>query len=338
MAAVTGNTADAAHYQDLATQIAAGFTKRYLDPATGVYGTGTQLSYALPLALGIVPAADRQTAVDRLVQDIAAHGDHVTTGFVGTTFVYQALGDNGRNDVALALAERTDAPSFGYMVANGPGTIWEKWPDSSAPDGTSSKDHIGLGGSVGQWYYQQLGGIQPGTTGAAYRTFTLAPGVVGDLTHVSAQQRTVRGTIVSSWQRDGATLTYHAVVPVGSTATVRLPLLGGADSTVSESGTVVFAGREEGRRRPRPHRRDRRRPGAHADRRVRRLHLHGHAAGRAVQRGVGLGGPARAGRGGRRRPTSARWWRGARRPRGPRWSAPTSPPGGRWPPLPPRCR
>ncbi|SEF68153.1 alpha-L-rhamnosidase [Actinacidiphila yanglinensis] len=259
MAAVTGNTADAAHYGAVADQVKAGFLKRYYNAATGVFGNGSQLSYAMPLVLGLVPAGQEQTSLDRLVQDIAAHGDHVTTGFVGTTFVYQALGAYGRNDVALAIAERADYPSFGYMVDQGPGTIWEKWPNSSAPDGTSSKDHIGLGGSIGQWFYQQLAGIQPGggetgatgaTGEAGYGNLTLAPSVVGDLTHVSASQQTVRGTVQSSWQRDGSTLTYHAVIPVGSTATIRLPLLGGRGSTVRESGRTILNGGHTGQSDP----------------------------------------------------------------------------------------
>jgi alpha-L-rhamnosidase len=154
MAGVLGQTADAAQYTALAGQIAAGLTKRYFDPNTGVYANGTQLSYAMPLVLGIVPAGHEQATVDKLVANIAAYGNHLTTGFVGSTFVFQALGRYGRNDVALAIAERTDYPSFGYMVTNGPGTIWEKWVNSSAADGTSSKDHIGLGGSIGQWFYQ----------------------------------------------------------------------------------------------------------------------------------------------------------------------------------------
>ncbi|MEW1864108.1 family 78 glycoside hydrolase catalytic domain [Streptomyces sp. NPDC088194] len=252
MATVLGKTADATHYSAVADQVKAGFLKRYFDAATGVFGNGSQLSYAMPLALGLVPAGHEQTSLDRLVQDIAAHGDHVTTGFVGTTYVYQALGAYGRNDVALALAEREDYPSFGYMVDQGPGTIWEKWPNSSAPDGTSSKDHIGLGGSIGQWFYQQLAGIQPGDSaaGAGYGRLTLAPSVVGDLTHVSATQHTVRGTVESSWQRDGSKLTYHAVVPVGATATIRLPLLGGTASTVRESGRTLYTAGRAGQSDP----------------------------------------------------------------------------------------
>jgi alpha-L-rhamnosidase len=241
MAAVVGKATDATHYTTLARQIAAGFTARYLDPVTGVYGNGSQLSYAMPLVLGIVPAGREQPTLGRLVQDITAHGDHLTTGFVGNTFVFQALGAYGRNDVALAIAERKDYPSFGYMVDQGPGTIWEKWANSAAADGTSSKDHIGLAGSIGQWFYEQLAGIRPGTTGSGYRSLTLAPSVVGDLRSASGRQRTVRGTVVSSWQRDGSTLTYHAVVPVGSTATIELPLLGGKQSVVRESGRTIYA-------------------------------------------------------------------------------------------------
>jgi alpha-L-rhamnosidase len=240
IAAALGNTADAAKYRQLATDITTGFTNKYFDAAHDTYGTGTQLSYAMPLALGIVPAGHESAVVAKLVADIVSHNNHVTTGFVGTTYVYQALAKYHRNDIALAIAQRTDYPSFGYMLAKGPGTIWEKWVDSSAPDGTSSKDHIGLAGSIGQWYYQQLAGIQPGTAG--FRTFTLAPSVVGNLSHVSAQQQTVRGTIASAWRVNGDTLTYHAQVPVGSTATIKLPLPGGAASTVREGGYTVFTG------------------------------------------------------------------------------------------------
>ncbi|HWO65055.1 MAG TPA: family 78 glycoside hydrolase catalytic domain [Umezawaea sp.] len=239
MAAAIGKTDDAKRYDALAKDVLAGFTKRFLDPGTGVYATGTQLSYALPLAFDMVPPDREKSTVDKLVADIAARGYHLSTGFVGTVLVFQALGKHDRNDVALAVAQRTDYPGFGYMLDNGPGTIWEKWDNSSAPDGTSSKDHIGLGGAVGQWFYEHLAGIQPGD-GAAYGSFTLAPAVVGDLTRASAEQKTVRGTVTSSWERTGSTLTYRATVPVGSTATIRLPLLGGKRSTVREGGRTIF--------------------------------------------------------------------------------------------------
>lgn len=64
--------------------------------------------------------------------------------------------------------------------------------------------------------------------------------MAGDLTHASAKQETVRGTIVSSWQRYGSTLTYRATIPVGATATIKLPLLGGKQSSVREGGRTIY--------------------------------------------------------------------------------------------------
>ncbi|NEB80948.1 family 78 glycoside hydrolase catalytic domain [Streptomyces sp. SID14478] len=241
MARVLGQDGDASRYAARAEQIKSGFLKRYYDASTGVFGNGSQLSYAMPLVLGLVPEGKEQESLDRLIKDVRAHDDHATTGFVGTTYVFQALGAFGRNDVALDIAQRKDAPSFGYMVEQGPGTIWEKWPNSSAADGTSSKDHIGLGGAIGQWYYQQLAGIRAGESGPGFGAITLAPSVVGDLSEVSAKQQTVRGDVVSSWKRDGDRLTYHVSIPVGATADIRLPLLGSDDSTVREGRHTIHA-------------------------------------------------------------------------------------------------
>jgi alpha-L-rhamnosidase len=241
MARVMGNTADADRYSALATQVAAGLNAAYFDASDNQYSTGTQLSSAMPLVLGIVPAGHADQVLDRLLADISAHDNHFTTGFVGTTFVFQALGMYGHDDVALAAAERTDYPSFGYEVTQGPGTIWESWDNSTVANGTSSKDHIGLGGSIGQWFYQQLAGIQASDAGPGYAQLTLAPSVVGDLTTVSASEQTVRGTVKSAWQRHGSTLTYRVTIPVGATAKIALPLLGGKNSTVSESGRTIYA-------------------------------------------------------------------------------------------------
>ena len=48
-----------------ATDIAP-FNKKFLDPSTGTYGSGTQTSYVLPLAFGMVPAQHRAKAIENL--------------------------------------------------------------------------------------------------------------------------------------------------------------------------------------------------------------------------------------------------------------------------------
>jgi hypothetical protein len=43
----------------------------------------------------------------------------------GASYTLQALVMAGRGDIALAMAMREEEPSWGYMVKQGPGTIWE---------------------------------------------------------------------------------------------------------------------------------------------------------------------------------------------------------------------
>ncbi|MFI1093890.1 family 78 glycoside hydrolase catalytic domain [Streptomyces sp. NPDC020917] len=251
-ARILGRTADADAYTRLAGQIADGFNQRFFHADSGQYGNGTQLSNAMPLMLGIVPQDDVPHVLQALVSNIAAHGQHLTTGYVGTPILLDVLRSNGRNDVVLAMAQQTDYPGVGYMLARGPGTFWEGWTDSDVANGLSNKDHPGLGTPFGDWLYTGLAGIQQDRSGSGsgFSSFTLAPSVVGDLTHVAAQEQTPRGTVASEWSRNGDTLTYRAQIPVGARATVDLPLPGGAGSTVREDGHVIFSGGHAGEADP----------------------------------------------------------------------------------------
>jgi len=59
------------------------------------------------------------------VKDIEAHGNHLTTGFLGTPFLMFVLDENGRADVAYKLLLQDTYPSWGYMVRKG-ATTWCK--------------------------------------------------------------------------------------------------------------------------------------------------------------------------------------------------------------------
>ena len=84
----------------------------------------------MPLVLNIPPTglAQKQTA-DAFVASILAAGNATKSGLVGSSFVLQALLQVQRGDIALAMATRETFPSWGYMINQGPGTIWETWDD-----------------------------------------------------------------------------------------------------------------------------------------------------------------------------------------------------------------
>jgi alpha-L-rhamnosidase len=75
---------------------------------------GAQTAQAAALALGIVPPSARPGVVDYLVQDIAAHGGHLSVGIIGQKYLTRALTASGNAWLAANISLQTDYPSFGW--------------------------------------------------------------------------------------------------------------------------------------------------------------------------------------------------------------------------------
>ena len=65
--------------------------------------------------------------LQNLIRDIQQHDTHVTTGNLCTRYILDVLADNGEIDLAYALVTQTTYPSWGYMLACGATTVWERW-------------------------------------------------------------------------------------------------------------------------------------------------------------------------------------------------------------------
>jgi alpha-L-rhamnosidase len=92
-------------------------------------------------------------------------------------------------------------------------------------------------GSVDEWLYSHLAGIQP--TSAGYRTSRIAPDFDAELDWVDASQDTPYGRLRVRWNRDPAEphrITLDLEVPANTTAAVVLP-------ETARSIAVVSAGR-----------------------------------------------------------------------------------------------
>jgi len=96
-------------------------------------------------------------AAAALVASVQAKGNATSSGLVGASFILQALVQAGRGDIALSMAMREEEPSWGYMVKQGPGTIWETWTDTS-----NSHNHPMFTASIGPYLYS-IAGLDPTT-------------------------------------------------------------------------------------------------------------------------------------------------------------------------------
>jgi alpha-L-rhamnosidase len=182
--------------------------------------------YALALEWALLATGDqRHHAGDRLADLVRSSGFRISTGFVGTPLIMDALAGSGHLDVAYRLMLQTGCPSWLYAVTMGATTVWERW-DAMLPDGTinpgqmTSFNHYALG-AVADWLHRTVAGLAPGAP--AYREIVVRPIPGGGLTAASARHETPYGPVSVSWTRAGGRFALEVVVPVGATATVHLP-------------------------------------------------------------------------------------------------------------------
>jgi alpha-L-rhamnosidase len=239
IASVLGNSKDQQYYEDLSGRIAKAYHAKYFDPATGQYEGATQFANLMPLAFGITPAEDRDRVLQSLVANINSRGNHLSTGFLGTAYLLPVLTDNGFVDLAYELATKTSYPSWGYMVEQGATTIWELWnSDKEKPEGMNSRNHFAYG-SVGEWYFRYLAGINPVAEKPGFQKVRIQPVFPAALEQAQASYLSGYGTVSSAWQRVGNGLQLDITIPANSTA--QLVLNPGVDSfSLTESGVALF--------------------------------------------------------------------------------------------------
>ena len=234
-ATLLGKPEDAQDFNDQADRLEAAFNKKFFNQASATYSNGSPTSSVLPLAFGMVPAANRQSVVDALIAKTNDQDQgHIGTGLIGGQWLLQVLSDGGHADVAYGIASQTAYPSWGHMIDQGATTIWELWNGNTANPAMNSGNHLMLVGDLVTWLYENLAGIRPDPEQPGFKHIIMRPTPVGDLTFVKASHHSPYGEIVSEWKRDGGRFTWNVTVPPNTTATVYVPARNA--SSVQEGG------------------------------------------------------------------------------------------------------
>ncbi|MET8418162.1 family 78 glycoside hydrolase catalytic domain [Streptomyces sp. NPDC005134] len=223
-AALLGREADARHYTDLAERIAHAFRSAYITPR-GRMMSDAPTAYTLAIVFGLVHGEQRQAMGNRLRDLVRSAGYRITTGFVGTPIICDALTATGHAAAASRLLTQTECPSWLYPVTMGATTVWERW-DSMLEDGSinpgqmTSFNHYALG-AVADWLHRSVAGLAP--LEPAYRVIRVAPILLDDLDDASAWHETPYGRARAGWRREGAKVYFHAEIPPNTQAIVELP-------------------------------------------------------------------------------------------------------------------
>lgn len=232
-ARVLERPAEAERYAALCQDLLERIRREYVTP-NGRLVSETQTALVLALHFGLLKQEHVQAARVRLRANLERFG-HLMTGFVGTPYLCTTLTDNQMQDLAAMVLLREEFPGWIYQIRLGATTVWERW-DGIRPDGSfnghdmNSFNHYAYG-SVGEWMYRRLAGIdllEPG-----YKRILIAPRLLPGIDRVSASVESMYGTIACSV--DYARREMHVKIPPNTSAEIRLP-----DGTSEEKGSGSY--------------------------------------------------------------------------------------------------
>ena len=213
-----GKTGDAERY---AAQLEK-TRKAYLSAFVKDDGTMTddyQGAYIMALRF-VIPRGELWDKVfAKLVDKIHAEG--MQTGFFATEHLLPLLADNGEAKLAFDLLLQEECPGWMYQVKRGATTVWERW-DALRPDGTVNEskmsddnmvsfNHYAFG-SVGEFYYRYILGIQPLEPG--FSKVRIRPFMDERLGSVKGSYRSRAGEIAVSWQMQDGIAMLEVVTPM----------------------------------------------------------------------------------------------------------------------------
>ncbi|MCO8121290.1 glycoside hydrolase family 78 protein [Stieleria sp. TO1_6] len=248
MADATGRGAEAAAYRSQFEKTKAAFQAKYLRD-DGSVNINTQTAQALALFADLIPADKRESTGRHLAKMLNENGNHMATGFLGTRPLLPVLSASGQNDLAAFLLQSREFPSWGYEIANGATTIWERWDSYTKEDAfgrhnaaMNSFSHYAFG-AVCEWMFATLAGIQ--SDGPGFKKILICPNPPAPgsnamqpaIDWVNASYESIHGTIRSDWKIDDGVFHLNVSIPANTTAKVCLPT---TDATsITESGKSI---------------------------------------------------------------------------------------------------
>ncbi len=230
IAGVLGEKEDELEYRTLAEEIRLTFNQKFLTAGqytshhiSSIDRSPNQTSQLLPLALRMVPEGQQEEVLKGLLHSIVnTHDCHPDTGIFGTRYLFDVLTEYGHTDIAYRIATQISYPGWGYMIAEGATTLWERW-EKLTGNSMNSHNHI-MFGSIDAWFYRVLAGVTCLSPG--WRKVSIKPPQIDQLTSASATIHTISGLLHVSWRKETSLFQLSIRIPVGVSAIIHLPMTG----------------------------------------------------------------------------------------------------------------
>ena len=186
-----------------------------------------QTACVFALRFRVVEGKAAVATLELLKKNIREHGDCLQTGFLGTSFLMDALSECGETELCYTLLLQHKNPSWLYSVDQGATTIWERWNSYTkdkgfGPVGMNSFNHYAYGQVLG-WMYRNIAGIAADPANPGFKNIIMKPLPDKRLGSAKAEYRSRAGLITSAWRYEGDKWIWDFTIPEGATASVTLP-------------------------------------------------------------------------------------------------------------------
>ena len=182
------------------------FKERYLDES-GRSRVASQCAISMMIMAELY--YDKQTLCNQLIEVVESDDCKLTCGMLGIQYVYDALSECGRGDIAFKLITES-IPGYRSWFENGATTLWEKWDGKDI----GSHNHHMFSGVIA-WFYKSLLGISPDIKHPAFERIELKPVFIKELGFIKGSMETVKGRICAEWRYEGGKFIYTVELPEG---------------------------------------------------------------------------------------------------------------------------
>lgn len=219
IAEIIGEIEKAKELSEKAERARAEFNEKFFLADEHDYTPKNQCGIVLPLAFGIAPENERESLSKTLVGYVEKADYHLTTGFIGTRYLFPVLSDFGYGDVAYKILSQKDFPSWLDMLSSGATSMTESWEGENSKSKGMSMSHFSLG-SVTEWFFEYLGGIRLEKSAPGLSRVYIEPLMLKEIGSFEMKYMTERGEIVVEWHFDGDEPVLNYSVPEGITVEV----------------------------------------------------------------------------------------------------------------------
>jgi alpha-L-rhamnosidase len=233
IALLTGEQQDADYFSAKARSVQALFHQNEVcyQPASGVYGNGSQASYGCVLFSDIVLEENRASAVEKLKEAVSLRDFHLTSGEVGLKQVFASLGKYGGNDVVYQMVMNDTQPSYKFFVDNGLTTLPEYWNYEELWVGMVRSRNHAMMGHVKEWLTAYVLGIRLAAPG--FQQIVIEPALTAVIAKAQGSLLSPYGVISMAYSRDERQFHMEVQIPVGTTANIGVPAVGAGALTVN---------------------------------------------------------------------------------------------------------